>query len=73
MGLKISVKVLTLVCFSRYAQSAPSGFPQSGNGLWYTQPGVSWSKSYLPIGNGYLGGMDALPPPPTSVDSVLDN
>lgn len=34
----------------------PSGFPSTGNGLWYTEPAVNWSTQYLPIGNGYLGG-----------------
>jgi len=36
--------------------SAPNGFPASGNGLWYTQPGNVWSREWLPIGNGYLAG-----------------
>ncbi|PPR00630.1 hypothetical protein CVT24_005476 [Panaeolus cyanescens] len=36
---------------------APQGFPSSGNGLWYTQPGKIWSRDYLPIGNGYLAAM----------------
>jgi alpha-L-fucosidase 2 len=35
---------------------ASSGFPKSGNGLWYTEPGTGWSKTWLPIGNGYLAG-----------------
>ncbi|KAG8696870.1 hypothetical protein FRC09_008213 [Ceratobasidium sp. 395] len=35
----------------------PSGFPASGNGLWYDAPAVNWSTQYLPIGNGYLGAM----------------
>ncbi|KAJ1300892.1 hypothetical protein OPQ81_003318 [Rhizoctonia solani] len=39
------------------AVAAPSGFPASGNGLWYTEPAVNWSTQYLPIGNGYLGAM----------------
>lgn len=38
------------------ASSAPHGFPTSGNGLWYTQPGKVWSRELLPIGNGYLAG-----------------
>ncbi|OBZ77369.1 putative alpha-fucosidase A [Grifola frondosa] len=39
--------------------AAPSGFPSSGNGLWYTQPGDidSWSTQWLPIGNGFLAAM----------------
>ncbi|KAF9042885.1 glycoside hydrolase family 95 protein [Panaeolus papilionaceus] len=39
------------------ASSAPHGFPTSGNGLWYTQPGKVWSRELLPIGNGYLAAM----------------
>jgi alpha-L-fucosidase 2 len=35
---------------------APSGFPASGNGLWYSAPGVIWSRDYLPVGNGFLAG-----------------
>ncbi len=37
--------------------SAPSGFPATGNGLWYTTAAGAWSKSWLPIGNGYLAAM----------------
>ncbi|KAI0782786.1 glycoside hydrolase family 95 protein [Abortiporus biennis] len=36
---------------------APQGFPLSGNGLWYKNPGSSWSQEWLPVGNGYLGAM----------------
>ncbi|KAJ7901652.1 glycoside hydrolase family 95 protein [Mycena leptocephala] len=36
---------------------APSGFPASGNGLWYSAKGVIWSRDYLPVGNGFLGAM----------------
>jgi hypothetical protein len=36
--------------------AAPAGFPKSGNGLWYTQPGGVWSREWLPVGNGYLAG-----------------
>jgi hypothetical protein len=39
------------------ALAVPRGFPASGNALWYSTPGNVWSKSWLPIGNGYLGGM----------------
>ncbi|KAH7337883.1 glycoside hydrolase family 95 protein [Rhizoctonia solani] len=39
------------------AVATPSGFPASGNGLWYSEPAVNWSTQYLPIGNGYLGAM----------------
>ncbi|KAG8729889.1 hypothetical protein FRC11_007826 [Ceratobasidium sp. 423] len=37
--------------------AAPDGFPRTGNGLWYNEPGLNWSTGYLPIGNGYLGAM----------------
>ncbi|KAK0199846.1 glycoside hydrolase family 95 protein [Desarmillaria ectypa] len=37
--------------------SAPSGFPATGNGLWYTTTAGAWSKTWLPIGNGYLAAM----------------
>lgn len=39
------------------ALAAPPGFPASGNGLWYTEPGTIWSRHSLPIGNGFLGAM----------------
>lgn len=42
---------------SHVVGAVPSGFPTSGNGLWYSEPAVNWSTQYLPIGNGYLGGM----------------
>lgn len=31
-------------------------FPASGKVLWYRKPAMSWSKDYLPIGNGFLAG-----------------
>ncbi|KLO13238.1 glycoside hydrolase family 95 protein [Schizopora paradoxa] len=37
--------------------AAPSGFPSSGNGLWYTETGSIWSRHFLPIGNGFLAAM----------------
>ncbi|KAJ7905032.1 glycoside hydrolase family 95 protein [Mycena leptocephala] len=49
-----------LCCFGfhlcRYRRR-PSGFPASGNGLWYSAKGVIWSRDYLPVGNGFLGAM----------------
>ncbi|KAJ7864980.1 glycoside hydrolase family 95 protein [Mycena olivaceomarginata] len=39
------------------AVGAPSGFPSSGNGLWYSAQGVIWSRDYLPVGNGFLAAM----------------
>ena len=50
------LETLSLLLGSRIALSAPSGFPSSGNGLWYTAPGNSWQSEFLPIGNGYLAG-----------------
>ncbi|KAJ7705329.1 glycoside hydrolase family 95 protein [Mycena rosella] len=46
-----------LAAFASAAVAAPPGFPASGNGLWYTTPGVIWSRDYLPVGNGYLAAM----------------
>ncbi|KAF9219276.1 glycoside hydrolase family 95 protein [Gyrodon lividus] len=43
-------------CVSR-TNSAPPGFPSSGNGLWYTTPGSVWAQELLPVGNGYLAAM----------------
>lgn len=50
------LETLSLLLGSRIALSTPSGFPSSGNGLWYTAPGNSWQSEFLPIGNGYLAG-----------------
>ncbi|KAL9709537.1 hypothetical protein Ac2012v2_007276 [Leucoagaricus gongylophorus] len=36
------------------AKCTPPGFPSSGNGLWYKEPGMIWSRDWLPVGNGYL-------------------
>jgi len=51
-GTVLAVFQATLLTFA-----APPGFPASGNGLWFTSPSDGWSKTYLPIGNGYLAGM----------------
>ncbi len=48
--------LLFLLQFFLIARCAPPGFPSSGNGLWYTKPGVVWAKELLPVGNGYLAG-----------------
>ncbi|KAF8908099.1 glycoside hydrolase family 95 protein [Gymnopilus junonius] len=50
----IQLAQLLFVLF-RPTASAPSGFPKSGNGLWYNQTGDVWSREWLPVGNGYLG------------------
>lgn len=42
------------------AFSAPASFPKTGNGLWYSQPGDVWANGWLPVGNGYLGGMSLM-------------
>ncbi|KAI0764822.1 Six-hairpin glycosidase-like protein [Fomes fomentarius] len=41
------------------AVAALPGLPQSGNALWFTQPGRfdAWSNDWLPIGNGFLAAM----------------
>ena len=39
------------------AKCTPPGFPSSGNGLWYKEPGMIWSRDWLPVGNGYLAGV----------------
>jgi hypothetical protein len=36
--------------------AVPAVFPNSGNGLWYNYTGDVWSKTWLPVGNGYLAG-----------------
>ena len=41
---------------------APTGFPHSGNGLWYSKPGTLWSRELLPVGNGYQAGRTFLLP-----------
>jgi hypothetical protein len=38
------------------SRSAPSGFPLSGNGLWFNRSADSWVREWLPVGNGYLAG-----------------
>ncbi|KAJ1304162.1 hypothetical protein OPQ81_008562 [Rhizoctonia solani] len=49
--------VLELLVSGMVIVAAPNGFPRTGNGLWYNEPGVNWTTQYLPIGNGYLGAM----------------
>ena len=39
--------------------AAPPGFPTSGNGIWFAEPGRGfdfWADDWLPVGNGYLAG-----------------
>lgn len=56
MKLWKSVALLILISPETSKICAPSGFPASGNGLWYTKTGNVWSREWLPVGNGYLGG-----------------
>ena len=35
---------------------ASSVLPPSSNILWYRTPGATWSKNWLPVGNGFLAG-----------------
>jgi alpha-L-fucosidase 2 len=49
--------ILLLFLLYAGAYAAPSAFPKSGNGLWFTQKGGDWSREWLPVGNGYLGAM----------------
>uniref|UniRef100_A0A0W0FSY2 Putative glycoside hydrolase family 95 protein n=1 Tax=Moniliophthora roreri TaxID=221103 RepID=A0A0W0FSY2_MONRR len=43
--------------YGTLSSAAPSGFPASGNGLWYNTPADVWSRTWLPVGNGYLAAM----------------
>ncbi|KAG8789221.1 hypothetical protein FRC12_013755 [Ceratobasidium sp. 428] len=57
-ALPIYLGISLLQLFRILAVNAvPTGFPASGNGLWFDQPAVNWTTQYLPIGNGYLGAM----------------
>jgi hypothetical protein len=51
-----SYKIAHLLHQSLYIPRSPV-FPASGNAMWYDKPGTSWEKEFLPIGNGFLGGM----------------
>ncbi|KZT71231.1 glycoside hydrolase family 95 protein [Daedalea quercina L-15889] len=48
--------LLTVALVMLLVEAAPSAFPSSGNGLWYTSPADAdaWSSEWLPIGNGYI-------------------
>ncbi|KAF9479522.1 hypothetical protein BDN70DRAFT_983597 [Pholiota conissans] len=56
--MRTFMQLVQLVLLASYSESiiaaAPSGFPKTGNGLWYTQPGRVWSREWLPVGNGFL-------------------
>ncbi|KAI6157265.1 glycoside hydrolase family 95 protein [Pisolithus tinctorius] len=49
--------ILSISTCASVIRFAPSGFPDSGNGLWYTSPGTKWAHDLLPIGNGHLAAM----------------
>ena len=49
--------LLVVLGASSHTIAAPPGFPTSGNGLWYAEPGTIWSRHYLPVGNGFLAAM----------------
>lgn len=49
--------VLSISICASVIRIVPSGFPASGNGLWYTSPGTRWAKDLLPVGNGHLAAM----------------
>ncbi|TDL26309.1 glycoside hydrolase family 95 protein [Rickenella mellea] len=53
--MKTVLPILAVLVQAIGTFSAPAGFPSSGNGLWYTTQGNVWGRSYLLIGNGYLG------------------
>ena len=55
--------------------ATPHGFPKSGNGLWYTEPGTGWLEDYLPIGNGFLAGTVRFRSPQSCTDlfDAVDN
>lgn len=53
---RANARLALFAVFVEGGLAAPSGFPKSGNGLWYTTPGTAWVSDYLPIGNGYLAG-----------------
>lgn len=55
----LRVFALTLGIVVHTANSAPPGFPASGNGLWYDKPGSNWVTELLPIGNGYIAGKES--------------
>ncbi|KIY52195.1 glycoside hydrolase family 95 protein [Fistulina hepatica ATCC 64428] len=57
MRLRHAVASLAALFATQRVVSAPSGFPSSGNGLWYDTPATSWAHEYLPVGNGYLAAM----------------
>ncbi|CAL1710806.1 unnamed protein product [Somion occarium] len=57
MSIRVVLVVASTLSFASSTYAAPPGFPSSGNGLWYKTPGSSWSKEWLPIGNGYLAAM----------------
>ncbi|KAF7313804.1 Glycoside hydrolase family 95 protein [Mycena chlorophos] len=56
-ALMLLRRVLLLGPAVSIAVAAPSAFPATGNGLWYTDVGGFWTRWWLPVGNGYLAAM----------------
>ncbi|KAJ7054060.1 glycoside hydrolase family 95 protein [Mycena amicta] len=50
-------RVLAAVVLGSPALAAPPNFPSTGNGLWYSDGAKFWTRTWLPIGNGYLAAM----------------
>ncbi|KAL5504959.1 hypothetical protein ACEPAH_7622 [Sanghuangporus vaninii] len=50
----LALSIAPLLIGAHFVKAAPSGFPSSGNGLWYKTPGSIWSRHFLPVGNGFL-------------------
>ncbi|KAL5483501.1 hypothetical protein ACEPAI_8733 [Sanghuangporus weigelae] len=53
----LALSVAPLLIGVYFVKAAPSGFPSSGNGLWYKTPGSIWATHFLPVGNGFLAAM----------------
>ncbi|KAH8109494.1 glycoside hydrolase family 95 protein [Phellopilus nigrolimitatus] len=56
-----SLLVACALGIPKLASAAPPGFPSSGNGLWYTEPGVIWKSTQLNIESLWSGGPFADP------------
>ena len=56
LGLLHTLISLLVVTVAPSQSAVPPSFPSSGKALWYRNPAISWSKEYLPIGNGFLAG-----------------
>jgi hypothetical protein len=54
--LRVALGFVVLTTVTPGHSAVPSSFPASGKVLWYRAPAASWSKEYLPVGNGFLAG-----------------